>query len=136
MLRFTPLLAVACALAAASASADGVRRTPGFITSPTDEYAPAPMPPRAQRTPLRAPALRDGGLTAYIRTLPGSSYSDAPSASTYYYHPYPQSSPRYTPRTTVPPVPTGVFTREDYDGAPCPTRSRTSLGELFACTLR
>jgi hypothetical protein len=136
MLRFAPLLAVACALAAASASADGVRRTPGFITSPTDEYVPAPMPPRAQRTPLRASALRDGGLTAYIRTLPGSSYSDAPSASTYYYHPYPQSASRYTPETTVPPVPTGVFTHQDYDGAPCPAPRTAALAPLFACTLR
>ena len=24
----------------------------------------------------------------------------------------------------------------EFDGAPCPTRSRDSLGELFACTLR
>jgi hypothetical protein len=65
----------------------------------------------------------------------GTAYSYAPpSASTYYYYPYPSTAPSPAPETAYPPVPPGIFTQQDFDGAPCPTRSRTSLGELFACT--
>jgi hypothetical protein len=145
-------LAAACTLAASAvpALADGPasRHAPN-LQSPTDEYVPpARTPPRAQRTLRRAP----GGtsLSAYIRSLPtyrpppslgdmapasGAAYFHAtPSASTYYYYPYRSTAPNPAPETAYPPVPPGVFTRQDFDGAPCPTRSRTSLGELFACT--
>jgi len=49
----------------------------------------------------------------------GPSASDAGTrpAATYYYAP-------------VPPA----YTAPAFDGAPCPTRSRTSLAALFACT--
>jgi hypothetical protein len=162
MRKFALPLALACVLAAApSASfADGpptrtapdARPAPRSYQSPTDEYVP-PLrtPPRAQRTLRRAPAVRDGSLTAYIGTLPSYLtppslgdlapasgltyfYSAAPSASTYYYYPYPQAAPGYAPDAAAPPVPPGIFTQQDFDGAPCPTRLRTSLGELFACT--
>jgi hypothetical protein len=144
------LAAMAAAPAASFADGPATRTVPRSFQSPTDEYVPPAHPsPRAQRMLRRAPAVRHGSLTAYIRTLPsylpppslgslspasGPAYSPAPSASTYYYYPYPSAAPSYAPEIADPPVPPGVFTRQDFDGAPCPTRSRTSLGELFACT--
>ena len=156
-LLFSFAALAAIAIAPASSYADGPTRSdarpaPRSYQSPTDEYAPpAYRAPRTQRSQRRAPVARDGSLTAYMRSLPrygtppslgdlapasGPTYTylPAPRTSTYYY--YAPSAPTlgYTADTPVPPVPPGVFTQQDFDGAPCPTRSRTSLGELFACT--
>ncbi len=151
-LALAALAAMAGAPAASFADGPATRTLPRSYQSPTDEYVPPARPaPRAQRVLRRAPAVRDGSLTAYIRSLPSYlpppslsdlapasgltySHSAAPSASTYYYYPYASAAPSYAPETAYPPVPPGIFTRQDFDGAPCPTRSRTSLGELFACT--
>jgi hypothetical protein len=143
------LAAMAAAPAASFADGPATRTVPRSYQSPTDEYVPPARPaPRAQRMLRRAPAVRDGSLTAYIRTLPsylpppslgnslpasGPAYLPAPSAS-YHYYPYSSAAPSHAPEMADLPVPPGVFTRQDFDGAPCPTRSRTSLGELFACT--
>jgi hypothetical protein len=135
-------IALACSVLASQPTRadDGVKpapSSPNFYKSPTDEYVPpARIAPRAQRTSetrrvaRRAPSAGAGGtsLTAFIRALPRDvppSLGDmAPGSGPLTYSYMPQA-PAYTD------VPHGAT---DFDGAPCPTRSRTSLGELFACT--
>jgi len=66
-----------------------------------------------------APTLHTAGTPTYAyRPAPPSLLapgSGPPARARYYY--YQPAAP-------------------DPDGAPCPTRSRDSLGELFACTMR
>ena len=143
MSKTIPLLAIAlaCSVMASQPTRadDGAKpapSSPNFYKSPTDEYVPpARVAPRAQRTTAprrvarRAPSAGAGGtsLTAFIRALPRNvppSLGDVAPGSgplTYSYMPPPAYSD----------VPHGAT---DFDSAPCPTRSRTSLGELFACT--
>lgn len=135
-------IALACSFLASppTRADDGVKPAPNFYKSPTDEYVPpariaprAQRPTQARRVTGRAPSIGAGGtsLTAFIRALPRDvppSLGDmAPGSGplTYSYMPAPSQAPVYTD------VPHGST---DFDGAPCPTRSRTSLGELFACT--
>jgi hypothetical protein len=144
MLKFLIAFALAAGLAAPAAHADGTtprtapEKRPGPIMkrSPTDEFTPQTRRmPRARQGETRLSKMfaapRARGVTrsgtesltySYLPTHPsllapgsGPSPTTIGTETRYYY--------------TAPVSP-------DFDGAPCPTRSNTSLGELFACTLR
>ena len=128
---------IAPSLAGEPGAAPEPTRPPNFYNSPTDEYAP-PLTramPRARRDDTSLSALFKGGRFAAPPALAGRSPG---RALVYSYLPTPASVPAPAAPSFAAPIspPVSRFTREDYDGAPCPTLSRDSLGALFACTLR
>lgn len=91
------------------------RHPPIFRNSPTDEY----VPPRTSRADTRLSTM----FTAPSRAAPSLL---APGSGPPARVPMTGSRQYYTYQP-------GAL---GYDRAPCPTRSRDSLGELFSCTLR
>ena len=133
MLKYVVALALAAGLAVpAMAEAPTLQSGPSLRGAPTDEYVPAParrLPGAryedtrlstifAPEVPVRVARTRGRGTTySYLPTHPSllSPGSGPPARQRYFYQAPPSA---------------------DFNGAPCPTRSRDSLGELFACTLR
>jgi hypothetical protein len=140
MLKFAVALALAAGLAAPAALADGPKTRNGqsLRGSPTDEY----VPPQTRRLP------RGGSEDTRLATIfaPDTPRLVARTRGRVAAYSYLPAHPSRLAPGSGPPARTAI-SREtryfyqpplsaDFDGAPCPTRSRDSLGELFACTLR
>ena len=141
MAKFPFVLGVAAGLALlftgpVAAFADGPGPQPprprNFYNSPTDEDAGRPARPLAQRDDTSLYALF---ATHRFDAPPALTGTSPDRALVYSYLPTPAPTPAPSLAASVSP-PVSRFTREDFDGAPCPTLSRDSLGALFACTLR
>jgi hypothetical protein len=125
MLKFLVAFALVAGLAAPAALADGTtprtapekRPAPTLKRSPTDETRTIPRAhPGETRISKMFTAPRARGVTR--SGTESLTYSYLPTAPSLLE---PSSGPAST---------------TDFDGAPCPTRSNTSLSELFACTWR
>jgi hypothetical protein len=136
-LGFAAGLALAAGIAPALAGEPGAAPEPprprNFYNAPTDEFVP-PVPrraPRARRDDTSLSALFQTGRFDSPPVLADKPVTGGP---VYAYLPTLAPAARLFYAPVSPPV--DRFTREDFDGAPCPTLSRDSLGALFACTLR
>jgi hypothetical protein len=144
MLKFLIAFALAAGLAAPAAQADGTaprtapekRPAPIMKRSPTDETRTMP---RARQGETRLSKIFTAPRARASARIAGHSDGEDLTYSYLPTHPSllaPGSGPAATTIGTETRYYYDAHVSPDFDGAPCPTRSNTSLGELFACTWR
>ncbi len=114
-----------------------VESAPKSVAPPERATQAGTAPPRKATAQRVAPQRK---ATAPRRVVRAPREDDDTSLSTIFTQP--RNDTRTPPSTLAPRAgPSRAMTYNyapvsppDFDGAPCPTRSRTSLGALFACT--
>ena len=85
------------------------------------------------------PGMAEDTRLSTIFTAPGPAAPALRAARPRAFYSYRQTAPSLLAPGSGPPARARYSYRAvtpDPDGAPCPTRSRDSLGDLFGCTLR